>query len=263
MTPPAEPPPRALQRKLRLYRQVVENLGLRGSLRFLGPRLFPQRAWLLTTKQAEHPLVCRARSSDLGAFRQVFGLAEYASLDHVEAGGWIVDAGANVGYSAAYFLSRFPQARVVAVEPDSGNYAALVTNLRPYGTRVGTLRAGIWSHATRLTLEERPYRDGGAWSRQVREARAGEPECFPGVEIGSLVPAGERIALLKMDIEGAEAVVFSHGRVQWLERVDNLAIELHDDSHFGSATTAFHAVVSPRDFIIETVGELTICRRRK
>lgn len=263
MKTPAEPLHRVVQRKLGLYRRAVGNLGVKGAIRFLGPRLFPQRDWLVASKQVEHPLLCRARSSDLGAFRQVFCEAEYASIDHLEVGGWIVDCGANVGYSAAYFLSRFPHARVVAVEPDPGNYAALMSNLRPYGTRVSTLRAGIWSHATRLALENRSYRDGGAWTRQVREARGDEPETFPGVEVDSLIPAGERIALLKMDIEGAETVVFSRGHAAWLDRVDNIAIELHDDSHFGSATKAFYAVVPQRDFTIEIAGELTVCRRRK
>ena len=53
---------------------------------------------------------------------------------------------------------------------------------------------------------------------------------------------------MKIDIEGAEVVVFDASCSSWLNRVETIAIELHDDSSFGSATEAFFNSVKATDF---------------
>lgn len=40
----------------------------------------------------------------------------------------VVDAGANVGFASVYFRSRYPNADVWAIEPDTGNYKQLRHN---------------------------------------------------------------------------------------------------------------------------------------
>ncbi len=71
----------------------------------------------------------------------------------------------------------------------------------------------------------------------------------------------ERILILKMDIEGAEAIVFTGDYDDWLSQVDNLVIELHHVSAFGSTLAAFHAALEGRGFEFSHAGELTYCRR--
>ena len=61
-------------------------------------------------------------------FWQIFTFDEYSSLRNLENVSLVLDLGANVGYSSAYFLSCFPEARVVAVEPDEQNMAICRTN---------------------------------------------------------------------------------------------------------------------------------------
>jgi len=48
----------------------------------------------------------------------------------------IIDAGANVGYSSVYFLSNFPNCRVIAIEPDGDNFASLQKNLAPMASEL-------------------------------------------------------------------------------------------------------------------------------
>jgi len=216
----------------------------------------------LRSRLAAHPLLCRPHTSDILVFDQIFIEREYQRLDGLTAPGLILDCGANVGYSSAYFLSRFPQARLIAVEPDAQNFAVLERNLRPFGDRARAYQTAIWSHPTRLTLATHDYRDGAEWSRQVRECQPGEAG-FDAIDLGTLFTrSGQpRISLLKMDIEGAEAVVFSRNVDSWLSKVDNIAIELHHDSPFGDAPSAFFAAIQGRGYTIETVGELTLCFR--
>ena len=229
-----------------------------------GPDVWPFAAWRLHPRAALHPLYLRAGSSDRAAFLEIFLEHEYGCLDDLRAPRLIIDCGANAGYSSAYFLSRFPESRVIAVEPDSGNFALLSRNMAPYGERVSLVRAGVWSHSVPLVVSSDTFRDGREWARQVRPARDGEVADLQGVDVGSLLSSSgcERISLLKMDIEGAEAVVFAGDCSAWLDRVDAMAIELHDDSSFGKATDVFFAAIRGHGFDVSRSRELTICRRQ-
>jgi FkbM family methyltransferase len=194
-------------------------------------------------------------------FRQIFIEREYAFLDHAGDADFLIDCGANVGYSSAYLLTRFPRAELVAVEPEPGNYALLRENLRPYGHQVRMLQAGVWSHPALLTISDAVYRDGRDWTAQVRLAKPGD-ESLPAVDIATLLEQSghARISILKIDIEGAEAVVFADN-IEWLDSVDRIMIELHDDSVFGSATNVFNEALAGRGFTTVRHGELTVATR--
>jgi len=208
-------------------------------------------------------LLCRPHTTDILVFDQIFIEREYQLLDTIKNPQLILDCGANVGYSSAYFLSRFPQAHVFAVEPDPSNYALLLENLAPFGSRARAMNTAVWSHRTRLTIEESTSSDGSAWARQVRECQPAEAG-FTAVDINELMTlSGQtRISILKMDIEGAEAVVFATNTSSWLGRVDNIVIELHPNSIFGNAHEVFFAAIKDHDFEIATFGELTLCLRK-
>jgi FkbM family methyltransferase len=216
----------------------------------------------LRSRLAAHPLLCRPHTSDILVFDQIFIEREYRPLDHLMDPGLIIDCGANVGYSSAYLLSRFPRAQLIAVEPDPGNFDLLQRNLRAFGARARAYQTAIWSHTTRLTLATQEFRDGAEWSRHVRECGPGEAG-FDALDLGTILArSGQpRIALLKMDIEGAEAVVFSRNFESWLGKVDHIAIELHRDSPFGDASKAFFSAIEGQGFTITTAGELTLCFR--
>jgi FkbM family methyltransferase len=114
----------------------------------------------------------------------------------------------------------------------------LLRNLAPYGARVTAIHAGVWSRPAKLSIRGTPYRDAADCTRQVQENAEGE---IDAIDIMSLLKLSRRtsIGLLKMDIEGAEAIVFRDNYSPWLERVERIAIELHDDTIFGSGTDAF------------------------
>jgi FkbM family methyltransferase len=214
----------------------------------------------LFSKNSQFPLICRPDTSDMEAFEQIFVQREYSDLDDLSDVDLIIDCGANVGYSAAYLLTRFPKSRAICVEPDLSNFMVLAENLAPYKERVKLIRAGIWSHPTGLKILETPYRDGKAWSVQVRESNVGEAPEMQAIDLGTLLKesGSDKISVLKMDVEGAEAVVFSKNYESWLPFVDNMAIELHDDSCFGRASDiVLNTVDSCKAFSISSFGDLT------
>jgi FkbM family methyltransferase len=217
----------------------------------------------LTAPMLAHPVWCRPATSDFQVFDQVFLEREFAALDDLHDVRTIVDGGANVGYASAWLLSRFPDARVVAVEPDPENAALCRRNLAPYGARAQVFEGGIWPVAARLVLEETPYRDGEAWSRQVRALGADEPgglQAYAIPELLALLGTTE-LSLLKLDIEGAEVPLFRGDVGAWLPRTRVIATELHADTHFGDGPAAFSAAIAAYPFTLSRSGELTIARR--
>ncbi|MEO6809462.1 MAG: FkbM family methyltransferase [Isosphaeraceae bacterium] len=254
-----------LRTRWNLYRTLIETIGMRAvidyKLRAFGLRGGSE--YWIQPKRAAYPLCVRTNSSDLNVFQQIFVEREYSCLDTMTDARLIVDCGANVGYSSAYFLSKFPGCQVVAVEPDPGIFAALQRNLANYGSRATLIHGGIWSHTAPLVISQDLYRDGREWTRQVRMAEPGEAADVEGVDVGSILSNSghDRISILKMDIEGAEAVVFSENCQSWLDKIDTIAIELHDDSSFGNASEIFFKAIHSQGFQISRSGELTICQR--
>jgi FkbM family methyltransferase len=215
----------------------------------------------LISKNAQFPLICRSNTSDKIVFEQIFIEREYSCLDDLSNVDLVIDCGANVGYSAAYFLTRFPKCKVICVEPDSSNFKLLEKNLAPYKERVKLIRSGIWSHTADLKILEEPYRDGLEWTVQVRECKSGEIPEMQAIDVGTLLKESgqNKISILKMDVEGAEAVVFAKNYESWLSCVDNMVIELHDDSYFGKASDiVLNAMSSVKSFNTSRFGELTV-----
>jgi FkbM family methyltransferase len=212
----------------------------------------------LYSKHARHPLRCRPGTSDLNVFYQIFVFREYRCLDDITSADLIVDCGANVGYSSAYFLTRFPRAKVISIEPDPGNFALLQANTAPYGNRCQAICSAVWSHPTQLVLAT-DYGDGREWARQVRIGGPGEVPTVSATDIGTLLAESgfDRISILKVDIEGAEAAVFGANYEQWITQVDNIVIELHDDR----CRSAFMNAISTQGNVLSRCDELVVCRR--
>jgi len=248
----------------RLLRRSL-RLGFPAMLHYLVNHYAPSSSLIsIRPRAALHPLKLRAFDSDLDVLSQIFIEQHYADVRLARPDGLVIDCGANVGLSSAYFLSRFPAATVIAIEPDPGNFELLQTNLAPYGTRARPVKGAIWSHDCHLQITTRAYDDGRSWARQVEPSPSEDTGTVRGIGIGSLLDGSgfDRISLLKMDIEGAEAIVFGDGHEKWLPRTDCLAVELHDDTHFGNATAAFDEMVRPLNPALSRSGEIVVASFR-
>jgi FkbM family methyltransferase len=213
----------------------------------------------LQPPQIAHPVCARLRgSSDMDVFNQIFVEDEYACVRRLVSPRVIFDLGANVGYSSAYFLSAFPDASLLAVEPDPSNFALCRSNLEPYGNRARVLCGAVWSHPGQLALSRGTFGDGREWASQVVEPS--ETSGVPAVQ-GWDVPGllrlveAESIDLLKVDIEGSEVNVFGPESSSWLPKVRNICIELHGPR----CDEAFFRALESFDYEQSRSGELTIC----
>lgn len=256
--------------KLEFLRRQARHVGVSGALKLMLVRKYNQAAacfhispfW--PTLRIRLPLYnlrvyLRTGSSDYAVLTQIFIDREYNPLDSLHPVGSIIDCGANVGYSSLYFLNRYPLAQVIAVEPDPANAVICRKNLAQFGDRVQFIESAVWSHSTRLSLIRGAYRDGREWATQVREAAPGQDistEDTVAIDIPSLLSRcrNGRADILKVDIEGSEAVVFQTA-CQWLHLVGNIAIELHDPE----CEAVFFASLRQFRCDVTRSGELTIC----
>jgi FkbM family methyltransferase len=240
------------------YSTGLSNLGLVSLLRYeLLKRFSHNKRLKYTSKKLKFPVFARPNTSDCQVFAQILFYEEYRCLADLKTPKFIVDLGANVGYSAAYFLSRFPDCSVLAVEPDPGNFQQLCENVAPYGSRAKTLQAAAWSRSELLQLDTAFGKAGDEWGARVKPAAENSSETVPAVTIPDLLSTSgfDRISLLKVDIEGAETAIFRSGAREWLDKVDNIVIELHGDE----ASRAFFAAIDASRFTITTCDELTVC----
>jgi FkbM family methyltransferase len=171
-------------------------------------------------------------SSDPMNFDQIFidaYLADFTS--RVRCARVIVDLGAYVGYASVFFLNAFPDAFVLAVEPDPQNAEICARNLAPYGGRARLVKAAVWNNPGRLVLSRGAFRDGKEWTSQARPAQSDETADVEAVDVLSLLQMCPQpiIDILKIDIEGAEAVLFGAGAEGWLKCVRNICVEIHSE----------------------------------
>jgi FkbM family methyltransferase len=211
----------------------------------------------------QHPIYYRDGTSDADVVQQIFRKQEYACVASESGVRTILDCGANIGCSAVYLLNRYPQARLVAVEPDRGNFEILRRNLKPYRGRALAVNAGVWSQSVPLKVQRGDYRDGREWSFRVRPCAAGEVADFQALTVGDLMKAGgfNDLDLLKIDVERSELELFNDAELYqpWLRKTRTIAVELHDEE----CEAVFHNAVASSDWEVTQSGELTIGRRRE
>jgi len=216
-----------------LFSRRRKKLGFFQALRWTVIEVLVTRGLLtgdvtLRPPNCAHGVRIRLHDSDWDLFRNVFLEKELEFAASLTPPALIMDLGANVGYTVIYFLSLFPAAGVIAVEPDPANLEVCRANLKPY-KRVQLVRGAIWPSRSPLLLSRGTFRDGRAWATEVRVAKAGEAGDVEGWNIPDLLAASgqDRIGLLKINIEGSEQALFSHNASVWLNRVDNLFVEVH------------------------------------
>jgi hypothetical protein len=75
----------------------------------------------VTVSDIKYPFRVRLKTSDVKAFEQVIYEKEY-EMALSRPPSVILDAGANIGLASIYFANRYPNAKIIAVEPEKSNF---------------------------------------------------------------------------------------------------------------------------------------------
>lgn len=217
-----------------MLRKIDKNSGVSHSVSF---------------KNLKHPILIRSDFQDIGTIINNIIREEYGHFTVTKDPCWMIDAGAYIGDTSVYFLSRFPNLNVIALEPNLESYKTAKKNLKPYGKCVKLLQKGLFSN------DETQYFSGAGTGTTITKSGT-QMEC---ISIMSLIEQYSipRIDFLKMDIEGAEENIFSSNPELWLQYVDMLIIEIHGH-HIKSLITE---VLGKNNFSMVQYRSLWYCKR--
>jgi FkbM family methyltransferase len=240
-------------RRVRKWHIIIpaytSKLGCLDGLRVMAFTSLAQRIVKVRLAGLQEPLRIRPRTSDKLVFEQIFLQGEY-DLETDFCPRLIVDAGANVGYASIYFATRWPNAQLVAIEPDPANFTVLLENLKAYPA-IRAIQAALWPRHELLTLQT----GREAWSSRVTTEDTGDARQVRAItldEVLSILSASE-IDLLKLDIEGSERELFDSPG-PWLERTKIIVTELHDRIVPG-CSEALERAIEKMDFSRSALGE--------
>ena len=137
----------------------------------------------------------------------------------------ILDCGANIGLASLYFKRRYPAAKITAFEADPAIAAMLADNLRANAAcDVDVEAAAVWTSDGDVMFQSEGA-DSGALASLAGDLE-GRPMQIRAVRLARWLGA-ERVDLLKLDIEGAEAAVLEDCR-EHLGNVEALLLEIHE-----------------------------------
>ena len=142
----------------------------------------------------------------------------------------VVDIGANIGVFTAFAAMRFPQSRIIAYEPIPANFAQLEKNAAlNRGHSIACIPAAVSGSRGEiiLRLSESDFSTTASVSsarddtmREVSVPCVGIKEIFDDNGL-------DRCDFLKMDCEGAEYDAIFECPRAYLDRIDRMAIEMH------------------------------------
>ena len=226
------------------------------TLKYLSLFLNRNDIYALHPPSLQNPIFLRSRTSDRSIFNEIYLRQGYRfSLDHSPR--IIIDAGANIGLFSVLMTSLYPQAKIIAIEPDPENFQLLERNAKFY-PQIKLLNYGLWSKSTWLEIQDGSFDKSGV---MVREAGADTSSSLKAVSIPQIMGDFnlEHIDLIKIDIEGSEKEVFSLNSEHWLPKTKILIIELHDRMIPGCSKIFFEKL-SNYNFNVEIIGQNLFCR---
>ena len=217
----------------------------------LAGQLFEAKAISIAIPNSDVDVSLRLGTSDIQTFEQIFIRNEYNSPHLPSEARVVLDLGANIGLSAAFFALRYPNARIVAVEPDPDNYSLLLKNVERFGPRVVPLRAAAWSRDGTIELETEDAEGNTleSWGPRGTEGTGNFKNPVQCYSVGTMIDQFNlsMIDLLKVDIEGGEFEIFSRDPGRWLSRVNAIVVETHDRFRQGSESADRTALA--QDFV--------------
>jgi FkbM family methyltransferase len=220
------------------------------------------RSVIVSVPDLEVEVRLRVGDTDFEVFDQIISRKELESIHLPEDPQFIIDLGANIGLSSAFFATKYPTAHIIALEPDADNFALLVENTAAFSGCVECVNAAAWSSDGHVALNRTDERGQalGSWGIQVAEGAIADVR---SIRIDSLLHEYRwpRIDILKIDIEGAEKALFEGQPRGWLEKVRFIMVETHERFCPGSERVV-HEVLSSAFSFIGQSGEYLLFRKQ-
>jgi FkbM family methyltransferase len=144
-------------------------------------------------------------------------------LDGLALEGTVIDIGAHKGLVSCYIAKQYPNVKVLAYEPVKENFAALLENIKRNGlTNIKAHNKAVTEDGRKVNIFTDPIGNSGG-STLYGDGNSQEVE---SVTLAQIFKSNkiDRLALLKIDCEGAEFEILPPAP---LSKIDRLRGEFH------------------------------------
>ncbi len=153
---------------------------------------------------------------------------------------YILDCGANIGLSILYMKQLYPNARILAFEPDDSNFKLLKSNTEDLKD-VSVVKKAVWKENTTISFAS----TGTLSSKIVHDNANDQLKSMEGIRLKDYL--NEPVDLLKLDIEGAEYEVIKDCKEK-LSSIKNLFIEYHGKFENTAELNEIFAIIQQAGF---------------
>ena len=129
----------------------------------------------------------------------------------------IIDCGSNIGLSALYYASEYPNAKVYCIEADPSIAEILSENLVANNCKASVIAKAAWIHNNGVSFASEGSDSGSVGKGDTH---------IESIDLAEFLNKFEEIDFLKMDIEGAENTVIPYCAKE-LKKVKTLFLEYH------------------------------------
>ena len=141
-------------------------------------------------------------------------------FQHLGPSPLILDCGANIGLSVIYLKKLFPEARIVAFEPDEQNFGLLEKNVASFGfSKVELRQEAVWTENTNITFSA-----SGTLGSKIESGVNKYTTTVKATRLKDFLQ--DPVDFLKLDIEGAEYTVLKDA-AEKIRAAKNIFIEYH------------------------------------
>ncbi len=138
-------------------------------------------------------------------------------------GGLVIDCGANVGISTAYYAEQHPNAKVISYEADPDIFTYLQKNIESIGCKnIELIQKAVWINNEYIEFAQEGSASGSIFGQSNKIK-------VPCVRLKEVLQSHIHIDILKIDIEGAEFEVIRDCKDE-LHRADYIFLEYHSFS---------------------------------
>ena len=134
----------------------------------------------------------------------------------------IIDCGANIGLAALWYAPKFPQAKIIAVEPEPENFRILTMNAAGYSNII-VVHGAVSDRQTRVSLSN-VGNEPTAWETIKGDSGTVHTYTIPGLMKNF---PNSNLMIIKIDIEGSEVALF-RSNVEWVTDTPVIVFESHD-----------------------------------
>ena len=237
-----------LDYRIKTLKCIFKIAGIRGLMDYFLSKIaknkIQMRSYVTYAPGISNPIHIRIPSSDALTYWQVFVDKEY-EIKSIKNPSVIIDAGANIGLASIYFATRFPEAHIIAIEPEDSNFQMLTKNVAPYAN-ITVIHAALWNENKQINLVDPGLGNSGFMTFNNDNPSFVARHLVDAMTLDCIIDQFKtgHIDILKIDVEGAEMEIFENPEL-WIGNVGSMIVELHErmrpgcSINFNRATSHF------------------------